>query len=146
MSKAHITGEITISRPADEVFDFVADERNEPRYNRQLVSAEKISPGPVGLGTRYRAETKMTGRTVGMTIETTGYERPRRLASSTRLSSMDIHGALTFEPVPDGTRMRWSWVVEPRGLLRLMTPLIARKGRRQEQAIWASLKRYLEAT
>lgn len=87
----------------------------------------------------------MTGRKVGMTIETTGYERPRLLASSTRLSLMGIHGTLTFEPVPNGTRMRWSWVVEPRGLLRLMTPLIARRGRRQEKAVWASLKRYLEA-
>jgi len=27
-----IQGEIVINRPVDEVFDFVADERNEPRY------------------------------------------------------------------------------------------------------------------
>jgi hypothetical protein len=26
---AHIAGEITIERPVEEVFDFVADERNE---------------------------------------------------------------------------------------------------------------------
>ena len=28
-----IEGEIVIKRPVEEVFDFVADERNEPRYN-----------------------------------------------------------------------------------------------------------------
>jgi hypothetical protein len=28
---AHIEGEILIRRPVEEVFDFVADERNEPR-------------------------------------------------------------------------------------------------------------------
>jgi uncharacterized membrane protein len=30
-----VTGEIVIERPIDEVFDFVADERNEPQYNPQ---------------------------------------------------------------------------------------------------------------
>jgi hypothetical protein len=30
---ADINGEIIIHRPVEEVFDFVADERNEPRYN-----------------------------------------------------------------------------------------------------------------
>jgi hypothetical protein len=34
---AHIEGEIIMQRPVEEVFDFVADERNEPRYNRRMV-------------------------------------------------------------------------------------------------------------
>ena len=40
--------------------------------------------------------------------------------------------------------MRWSWEVEPRGILKLLTPLVGFMGRRQEQIIWTSLKRYLE--
>jgi hypothetical protein len=36
---ARIGGELVINRPVEEVFDFVADERNEPRYNR-------VSGGP----------------------------------------------------------------------------------------------------
>jgi Polyketide cyclase / dehydrase and lipid transport len=146
VSGAQIAGEIIIQRSAAEVFDFVADERNEPSYNPQLVAAEKLTSGPVGAGTRYRAEARTKGgRTALMTIEITGYDRPRRLESSTTLAMMDIHGTLTFQPVDHGTRMRWSWQVWPRGLLRLATPAIAWQGRRQEQAIWASLKRYLEA-
>ena len=60
------------------------------------------------------------------------------------MSAMDVRGTLIFEPAPEGTRMRWLWELEPRGVLRLMTPLIARMGRRQEAVIWASLKRVLE--
>jgi hypothetical protein len=75
------------------------------------------------------------GRTVEMVIEFTTFERPRRLASHTHMSSMDIRGTLTFEPVPEGTVMHWLWEVEPRGILRLMTPMITRMGRRQEQTI-----------
>jgi hypothetical protein len=42
-----IEGEIVINRPVDEVFDidFVAEERNEPRYNLRMVSADLISTG-----------------------------------------------------------------------------------------------------
>ena len=47
-----ISGELVINRPVEEVFDFIADERNEPRYNPRMLCADKLSPGPIGLGTR----------------------------------------------------------------------------------------------
>jgi uncharacterized protein YndB with AHSA1/START domain len=142
---AHIDGEIVINRPVEEVFDFEADERNEPRYNPRMLRVEKLSPGPVGLGSRFRAEMRTRPRPMEMTTEFTGYERPRRLASTTRMSRMDIRGTLSFDPVPGGTRMRWSWELEPHGLLKLMTPLASPIGARGERAIWTSLKRLLEA-
>ena len=139
-----IEGEVVINRPVDEVFDFVAEERNEPRYNPRMVSADLSSAGPIGPGTRFWAESRTMGRTVEMVIEITAYERPRRLASSTHLSAMDIRGTLTFDPVAEGTRMRWWWELEPRGVFKLMTPMVARMGRSQEETIWANLKDYLE--
>ena len=142
---ARIAGQLVIHRPVHEVFDFVADERNEPRYNPRICRAEKLSPGPIGPGTRFRAKAVTLGRTTGMTIEYTAYERPRRLASSIHMPAADITGVLRFDPVPTGTRMGWSWVVRPRGLYRLLTPVIARVGRRQEQENWGGLKRFLEA-
>ena len=41
--------------------------------------------------------------------------------------------------------MRWSWELQPRGVLRLLRPLIARMGERQEETIWAGLKQFMEA-
>jgi hypothetical protein len=40
--------------------------------------------------------------------------------------------------------MCWHWELESRGLVRLLSPLVARLGRRQEEVIWAGLKRCLE--
>jgi len=139
-----IEGEIVIDRPVEEVFDVVADERNEPRFNPRMRRAEKISGGAIGVGTRFRAEVVSMGRPIEMVIEYTGYERSRRLSSTTHMSSMDIHYTVTFESVPEGTRMRWSGDVEPRGILKVMSPVVARMGRRQEQAIWSGLKHLLE--
>jgi deazaflavin-dependent oxidoreductase (nitroreductase family) len=141
---ARVEGEIVIGRPVEEVYDFVADERNEPRYNPRMVRAEKVTPGPIGVGTRFAAQMKGR-RPIDMTIEFTDFERPRRLASHTRLAAMDIRGALTFDPVAHGTRMRWAWELQPRGVLRLLGPIVARVGARQERVVWAGLKRLLEA-
>jgi len=140
-----IEGEIVINRPVEDVFDFVADERNEPRYNSQMRRAEQITEGPIGVGTRYRAELVSMGRPVHMDIEFTGYDRPRRLASATHVSLMETRGGLTFAPVSGGTRIRWSWEVQPRGIFKLMGPVAAGMGRRQERRTWADLKRLLEA-
>ncbi len=87
----------------------------------------------------------MMGRTMPMVVESTGYERGSRLASVTRSSMMETEGALTFEPVHRGTRMRWAWEVRPRGAMKLMAPFVGVLGRRQEREIWGSLKRLLES-
>ena len=51
-----IEGEIVINRSPEEVFDFIADECNEPLYNPRMRHAEQVSDGPIGVGTRFRAE------------------------------------------------------------------------------------------
>ena len=141
-----IDGEIVIGRPVEAVFDYVADQSNEPQYNPQMVRAEKITPGPVRAGTRFCSAVASGGRTAEMLIECTGYDRPRRLASTTTMRQADISYTLTFEPVGTSTRMAWSGRVRPKGAYRLPGPLITWVGRRQERRIWASLKHRLEAS
>ena len=142
---ARIEGAIWIDRPVDVVFDYVADQSNEPQYNPQMVRAQKITAGPVGKGTRFRSAVASGGRTAEMLIECTGYDRPRLLQSTTAMAQADISYTLTFEPAGAGTRMRWSGQVRPKGAFRLLGPVIIWLGIHQEQRIWASLKKYLEA-
>jgi len=123
---AKIEGEIVIDRPVEEVFDFAADQSNEPQYNPQMLRAEKITPGPVGTGTKFRSAVASIGRTAEMLIEYTSYDRPRRLASITTMQQADISYTLTFEPAGTGTRMRWSGQVHPKRAFRLLGPLITR--------------------
>ena len=139
-----ISGEILIERPVEQVFDYVADQRNEPIYNPRMLHSEKITDGPVGVGTRFRATAQSGRREIEMLIEVTEYQRPGRFGSRTTMSTAEVDGGLTFEPVDGATRMSWSWDVRPRGSLWLLAPLVARLGRRQEQTIWAALKVQLE--
>jgi uncharacterized protein YndB with AHSA1/START domain len=139
-----VQGDIVINRPIDEVFDFAADERNEPKYNPQMTLAEKVTPGPIGLGTKFHAV--MTGaRAADMTIEYTEFDRPRRLGSTTHMSAMDINGTLLFESQGQSTKMKWLWDIEPRGFIKLLGPIVRRIGERQELANWTGLKKVMEA-
>jgi hypothetical protein len=70
-----ITGEIVIDAPAEVVFDFVADQRNEPAYNPHMVRSAKVTPGPVGKGTQFRSAVRSGGRLAEMAIESTGFQR-----------------------------------------------------------------------
>ena len=62
----------------EEVFDVVADTSREPRYNPRTHHAEQITNGPIGVGTRFHAETARMGRPVDMVIEITDYHLPHR--------------------------------------------------------------------
>ena len=87
---ARIVGEIIIGGPAEAVFDFEADQRNEPRYNPRMIRADKVSDGPVGKGTVFRSAARFMGRTAEMRSELTGYDRPGRLALRTTTTSRRI--------------------------------------------------------
>jgi uncharacterized protein YndB with AHSA1/START domain len=139
-----VKGDILIERPAEEVFDFVANQENEPQYNPEMRVAKKTTEGPIGVGTSFHAEMTGRGRVVPMTIRVTEFERPRLIRERVEMQSMDLTGGLDFEPIENGTRMRWHWDLRPNGALRLMGPLVASMGRRQERRIWTGLKWLLE--
>jgi uncharacterized protein YndB with AHSA1/START domain len=144
IAMVQVAGEIVIDRPPDEVFDFVANEENEPRYNPQMRLAKKTTDGPIGVGTTFQAEMTGRGRVVPMTIEFTEFDRPLRLAERVHMEAMDLAGGLTFEPVDGRTRMSWSWDMQARGFMRFLGPLVGAMGRRQERRIWTQMKRLLE--
>jgi hypothetical protein len=58
---ARIEGDVVIDRPVEVVFDYVADQSNEPRYNPQMVRAEKITAGPVSAGTKFPLGCRVEG-------------------------------------------------------------------------------------
>lgn len=140
-----VAGEILIDRPVDVVFDVVADQRTEPRYNPAVLRVQELSGGPPGVGTRFRSVHETSRGSVAMTVELTGFDRPHRIASSTQTPMGEISGAVAFEAAGEGTRMRWDWDVHLRGPVRLLSPFVGLVGRRAERACWEGLKRYLES-
>ena len=140
-----VKGEVMIARQPQEVFDFVANAENEPRYNARMRVAKKVTDGPIGVGTSFRQEIMGRRKVIPMTTEFTEFDRPGRIAEASRWTGGTSTGEVTFEPVNGSTLMRWSWDVQAQGVLRFLGPVVASLGRRQEQRIWNGLKHLLEA-
>ena len=53
---------VVLSCPREEVFAFIADARNRPRWDDSVDSEELTSPEPIGVGTTVRTKLRSMGR------------------------------------------------------------------------------------
>ncbi len=106
----------------------------------------KITEGPVRVGTRYREVVQMMPF-VTMTIlsEITEYESERRLASRWWSNVMEGRLAYTFELVDGGVRVIQRMSLNPKGVLRVFSPLIKVMFSRAGEHRLAWIKAFLEA-
>lgn len=144
---AQIKGSIRIARPVTEVFDFLADSRNEPTYNPDMRRVTLLTSEPVGEGSVFRA---VMGRAeMSMIVTLLGHDRPNRLTSQITSPMMDVVGTLISTPDPaepaSAMLLAWDWQVRPKGWLRLLGPAFGLIGARTERRIWTGAKAALEA-
>lgn len=64
---------VDIRRSPEDVFDYCSDHCHEPEWNPMMKRIDKLTAGPVGVGTRYVAEFV---KGPPMVMECTRYERP----------------------------------------------------------------------
>jgi carbon monoxide dehydrogenase subunit G len=96
---------VIIRRPVEEVFSFLADFENVPRWNHAIVETTKVSPGPVGVGTTYR-QIRSVPRRSEEGFEVTAFEPPRRLEVQGQIGPFRARISYLLEPTGSGTRLR----------------------------------------
>jgi uncharacterized protein YndB with AHSA1/START domain len=134
---------VEINRPASEVFEFLADGTNDPRW-RAGVTDVKLRSGS-GQGAVYEQGVKGPfGRRVPADYEVTSYEPHRRLAFRAIAGPVRPEGAFELDPAGAGTRVTFTLRCTPRGLAKLMTPMVA-KTMRSEVAQLDRLREVLES-
>ena len=140
-----IAGHIAIARPAEVVFDVVADQTREPAYNPRMLGSRRLTGGALGEGSTFAAVARTRGRRIPMTVEILEYDRPRRLRTRTRMHGAEVDGTLTCRPLPTGTDLAWDWDLSLEGAAKALGPVVGVLGRRQERRVWAGLRDYLES-
>lgn len=114
---------VTIARSAGEVFAFLAEFENVPRWNYAIEQTRKVSPGPVKVGTAYR-QTRAIPRRGEESFEVNVFEPPSRLAIDGQIGPFRATSGYLLEPVTDGTRLTNHVELEPSSaVLRLVGPL-----------------------
>jgi hypothetical protein len=91
-----------INRPVTDVFGFFAHEhvRNHPRWDPSI-QLEKVSSGPMGVGTVIKRINTRSGKPVEGTMEVVRFEPDREMGMLTHDGPVEIRGRSTFEAVSE---------------------------------------------
>ncbi len=131
---------LTIDRPIDEVFRFLADFENLPKWNYYVLEVRKLSDGPIGIGTAYHQVRK----TDEQDFRITEFDQNHKVTVKTLpQSSPSLEMKFTLYEEGGATRIIDEWNLETR-----WPALLERLGARKVQAAVAEnltkLKELLE--
>ncbi len=138
---------VLIHRPRDEVFAFAVDPANVVLYNSNLVEYEKTSDGPVGKGATYRGVTRVAGKTINWTAETTEFEDGHGWETRSLESPMAWTITARYDDADEGTRVTFHQETESyEGFFgKLAEPLVTRMYSKDVRSNLEKMKELLEA-
>jgi uncharacterized protein YndB with AHSA1/START domain len=138
-----------IDRPIEEVFAFLADGENDPKFSERVQEIKKTTDGPPGVGTVYASTVKDAGVKTQREFEYTEFEPPTKIRWA-ELSKNQVtvpEGGYDLAPAGEGqTELSFYNVFEGHGIGKLFTGFALRGARKQADDFTASIKRAVEAS
>ena len=135
-----------VNRPIEEVFAFLADQTNAPRWQSGLLEVRRTTEGPLGVGTKHTAVRKFMGRRLEATNEYVVYEPNKEITFKGTANSAAFQHSYFTEYVAEGTKVISRMEMQSKGLFGLAEPLIVSSLRREFVANLGELKDLLEST
>jgi uncharacterized protein YndB with AHSA1/START domain len=136
---------ILVARPVADVFAYVSDYRNDPRWRRGVDAMQQRPDGPVVAGTTTEEHLRALGRRLVVHARVVESVPGRRLEFTSTLAPLKSSGFREVTPEGGGARLTYGLTVELSGIYRLLAgPLSRNYGRRIEEDL-ARLAALLEA-
>jgi uncharacterized membrane protein len=134
---------IVIDRPRSDVFAFVADHVNDPKWRPGVLDIKRASGE--GQGAVYTQGVKgPMGKRIDADFEVTAYQPDTLLAFRALAGPVRPEGSYRFEDADGGTRVTFSLNANLRGAQKLLAPMVGKSMRNQVAAL-SELKRVLES-
>jgi hypothetical protein len=73
------SGSAVIDRPISEVFAFLGDGANDPKFSPRVQQIAQTTTGPVGVGTVFESKVKDAGMTTNRKFALTAFEAPTKI-------------------------------------------------------------------
>ncbi len=139
---------VVIDRPIEEVFAFLADGENDPKFSPRVLEISKTTDGPPGVGTVYASTVKDAGVKTKREFKITEFEPPTRIrwteVSKNLVSAPE--GGYDLAPEGSGTRVTLYNVFEGHGVGKVIAPLALRSARKGADDFGKSIKTAVEAS
>lgn len=116
-----VEGTVHIAATPAEVYAFLAEPANLPRWQTGIVSSERTSPAPTAVGSTGRVVLEVMGQRVAADITCREAVADRRLVLATSVSGMSVLGSLDLAAAEGGTQVTFSSEVKAESIF--MAPL-----------------------
>ena len=136
---------VVIRRPLEQVFEYVTNIENAPKWKSRLLEVRRTSEGPLGVGTTQTSVGQFLVWRPKSQAEITEFEPNRKVGFKTTSGPLSAIGEFIFESVEGGTRVTLVAGMHPSGFLRLVGPILARPSQSHLETEFAKLKELLEA-
>jgi uncharacterized protein YndB with AHSA1/START domain len=138
---------VVIDRPIDQVFAFLADGENDPKFSARVLEMAKKTDGPPGVGTVYASTVKDAGMKTKREFELTEFEAPTKIrwAETSKNLVTAPEGGYDLAPAGEGTSVTFFNVLEGHGFGALIAGLALRSARKGADAFAQALKAAVEA-
>jgi uncharacterized protein YndB with AHSA1/START domain len=133
-----------IARAPEDVFNFVADVRNDPTWHTDVLSAELKGGSSIGAGSVFEIKVKPQMGMTGGTVQVSSFEPPRRIVFNVDMGRMKPTTTFTVEPVNAGARISRKVEMETKGFMSVMAPLMKGMFRKRNVNFLGNLKRVME--
>ena len=122
---ASFSHSVEVPRPPAEVFPWLLEEDKVPRWTGHLERYERLDGGPLGQGSKVRQVLDVSGRTIDVTLEVTGFQPPSGAQTRFSTNGIDVVSSYALEAAGAGTRLTQSIEAKPSGLsARMLVPVI----------------------
>jgi carbon monoxide dehydrogenase subunit G len=121
----HVERTFTVSRPIEDVFDYLSDFENTNEWDPGTTSTRRTA-GDGGLGTTYDNRSTFAGREVELSYETIGFDRPTFFSARGRNKSSTATDSLTFTRDGDRTQIHYRADFQFHGVVRYVAPLVVK--------------------
>jgi uncharacterized membrane protein len=142
-----VTVRVEVGRPVPEVFAFLEEVENNPRWLRGMESCTWTTPPPVRVGSRYEQRASFLGKQIRTSFEVTAHQPGALVTIRSRAgSSFPITVTREVSPVGDGRSLVTETLEsDPRGYYRMAEPLLRQLVQRRIRRDYRRLKALLEA-
>lgn len=135
---------IFINQPVEKVFAFISDPANDKEWQDGVISSEKTSDGPIGVGTTMRLVQKFMGREMDNTAQVTVYEPPNKMCFKTTSGPIQFEACTTCVAQDGGTQLMLHAEGEPGGFFKVAGPLVKGQLEKTLESDLKNLKEVLE--
>jgi uncharacterized protein YndB with AHSA1/START domain len=112
---------VTVDAPVDDLFDLLSHPELESQWNPDVIEVHRVDDGPVAPGARWEGRYKGMGV---MRIRLDELQRPGRIVFTIDGDRLDMRFAFNLAPEGQRTRLGVDAHLVPKGITRLLGPLL----------------------